>query len=448
MFPVRLRRVLLPACRTCWHAAMTPRARSLLAFSATANLLQNLLFPVLAVRALGVGAASDALFMVFVLPGVVTVLLANSVLNWLAPRLVHRPDDASRRVLCWSLLWVLLAGVTGLCAALWLAASLVLSGHAEADSFALAASVLPLGLAAVLMAVIAALAQALFTAERDVPGAEWRTLLGKSTALLLWLWVEPATLTACALLFTLRALCVATLLAPRLGRPLRGQWQDADLRGILRESRWLLVAATYYKSEPFVDRLLFASAPGGAVAAYHLATQVLAVVTQLMQRLVAAPLVAPLAEAAQAGDAPGMRRLFFSALWRCVLVGLVLWAAFALGGEKLLGWLLAGTSQDAGHDAAQTALTAQMLVILGGFMLAVLIGQITAQMYYCTGSTRQVVILSVLAYTLGLVLKVLALWQFGMLGLVAAVSVSWLLNVAMFGAFIPGILRRVAARAV
>ena len=78
------------------------RTRTLLAVTSAFNLAANLLFPVLAVRALGGGNAADALFMVFILPTVVAVLLANSVLNWSTPRLVRREDTASRRALAWS----------------------------------------------------------------------------------------------------------------------------------------------------------------------------------------------------------------------------------------------------------------------------------------------------------------------------------------------------------
>lgn len=86
------------------------QARIPLAVTAAANLLLNVLFPVLALRALGVGNESDTLFLVFVLPSAVLVLLAGSVLSWLTPCLVRRAGNASRRLLAWSVLWVLLAG--------------------------------------------------------------------------------------------------------------------------------------------------------------------------------------------------------------------------------------------------------------------------------------------------------------------------------------------------
>jgi peptidoglycan biosynthesis protein MviN/MurJ (putative lipid II flippase) len=426
----------------CVESPMTPRARSLLAAMSAANLLQNLLFPVLAVRALGAGSAADALFMVFVLGAVVNVLLANSVLNWVTPRLVRRRDDESRRQLCWSLLWVLAAGVCLLCALLWLGAYRMVDSRTVGESYALAFTVLPLGFIAVLATVIASLAQCLFVAERDVPGGEWRALLGSTLALLAWFAAGPETLLACAALFTLRAVLMTVVVLPRLGKP---RWlcrHDPDLRDILRESRVLLLAATYYKSEPFVDRLLFASAPGGAVAAYHLAGQILAVVTQLVQRVLIAPLIAPFAEAVNRADLPRMRRIIAGAMLRAVLLGVVVWVLVILAGEALLAMLLAGSSV----SAAQIHLTAQMMTILGGFMLAVLVGMVSAQVYYCCGETRRVVVYSSAAYTVGLVMKIVALWQFGVMGLVVAVTVSWVLNVVWFGAKIPEIFRGIEQR--
>ncbi len=421
---------------------MTPRARTALAAVSAANLLQNLLFPILALRTLGASNAADALFMVFILPGVVMVLLGNSVLNWSTPRLVRRADNTSRRVLCWSLLWTLQAGVLLLCFALWLGARLVLPYVQPAGGYALAIGVLPLGLLAMLAAVVTAIGQSLFTAESDVLGGELRTFIANLIAMAAWFVFDPATLVACAALFALRAVLVAALLLPRLGVPRKAQLHDADLRDVLRESRVLLLAATYYKSEPFVDRLLFASVPGGAVSAFHLAQQVLSVVTLMMNRVITAPLVAPFAERMHAGDASGARILLRAALWRMAVVGIGVWILFVVAGEPLVRLLFSGTAYSAEH----IALTAQMLALLGGFMLAVLFGQVLAQVFYCSGETRQMVVLSIGGYTVGLLLKVLALWQFGVMGLVAPSSLSWLLNVSAFRLVVPGILRRVAAR--
>lgn len=421
---------------------MTPRARTLLTVTSAANLLQNLLFPVLAVRALGAGSDTDALFMVFILPTVAMVLLAGSVFNWLTPRLVRRLDDASRRDLSWSLMWVLLAGVSVFCALLWWLTAFALDGRNINDSYALAGGVLPLGLIAVLATVVSSLSSCLFVAERDVLGGEWRSLLGSSLALFAWVWVAPETLFACAALFALRAVCMAVVLLPRMGMPRLPLWQDKDLREILRESRLLLLAATYYKSEPFVDRFLLASAPGGAVAAYHLAGQILAVVTQLAQRVLIAPLIAPFAEAVHQADIPRMRKIISAAFLRALLLGLVVWAMVIVGADVLLRMLFAGSAVDPEH----LALTAQMMAVLGGFMLAVLLGMVSAQVYYCSGETRRVVVYSSMAVTGGFVLKLLALWQFGVMGLVAAISLSWLFNVIWFCGKIPEVFRAVEQR--
>lgn len=416
---------------------MTPRARIILAFASTANLAANLLFPVLAVRALGIGNAIDALFMVFILPGVVMVLLGNSVLNWSTPRLVRRADNASRRALCWSLLWILLAIVAAGSLLLWLAAYAWQPRLDPQGSYALAVGVLPAGLLAVLVTVVTALAQSLFVAERDVPGSEWRTLAANAAATALWLGAAPATLDACALLFALRALFIAGALVPRLGRPRRPDAGDADLRAVLRESRVLLLAATYYKSEPFVDRLLFASVSGGAVAAFHIAQQIMGTVSLLVNRMVTAPMVAPLASAVHAGNRPAASRLLRRALWQAGGIGVAVWLLLPLVAEPLVAMLFAGMAGDMSDGMAPLQLTAQIMAILGGYLLALLLGQVLAQAYYCTGSTTRMMLLGIAGYTLGLVLKIIALQQFGVLGLATAASLSWLVHVTMMRVFLP-----------
>lgn len=402
------------------------------------NLLANLWFPVLAVRALGAGNAADALFLVFILPAVIAVLLANSVLNWSTPRLVRRADPAARRQLSWSLLWVLLGCVGILCVALWLLAQLWRPALAPAGSYAQAIAIIPAGFVAILASVVTSVAQALFTAERNVVGSEWRTLVANLLALLAWLVLEPATLAACAGLFALRAVLVALLLAPWLGRPSWLVAGDRDLREVLRESRWLLLAATYYKSEPFVDRLLFASVSAGAVAAFHLAHQILALVTVLMNRVITATLVAPLADAVHVSDAGRARRLLHRALLWMAVTGVLVWVVFLLAGEPLVRLLFAGVSTAPG----QIELTAQLLVLLGGYMLGILLGQVLGQALYTTGNTRAMMALGIGGFTLGLAIKVFALWQFGVPGLAAALSVSWLLNVLLYYGFRPAIFRR------
>lgn len=421
---------------------MTPVSRALLTTTSLVNLLVNLVFPVLAVRALGAGTNADALFIVFILPQLVVVLLGNSVLNWLTPRLVRREGDDSRRSLCWSLLWVLLAAILVLCALLWMLAYLLLGDRAAGDPYGLAAAILPIGLSAIFGAVAAALAQSLYTAERHVLAGEWRTLVANAVALAAWFAIAPSTLVACALLFAFRPLATAAILLPRLGRPCAPDRADRDLREILRESRLLLVAATYYKSEPFVDRLLFATASPGAVAAYHLAMQVIGTVTQMMQRVVVAPMIAPYAEAVHSADIPRMRRIIRSATAVMLAAGIAWWAIFGIAGEPLVALLF----RNATTAHVDPALIAHMLVILGGYMSALLLGFVSAQVYYCGGETRRVVVLSTLAFTLGIAIRVVALYWWGITGLVAAVSIAWVLNVGLFYAGIPGIFRRTQAR--
>ncbi|MFZ5722436.1 MAG: lipid II flippase MurJ [Pseudomonadota bacterium] len=414
------------------------RSRTPLAVASAVNLLANLLFPALAIRALGIGPAADALFMVFILPGVVVVLLGNSVLNWATPRLVRRSDPASRRQLAWSLLWILLGGVGALCVLLSLPAWLLRPGLAAGSSYALAIDALPAGCVAMLAATGAAVGQALHTAGRAVLESELRTLVANAVILAVWFAVDPSTLAACAWLFALRGVLHAGVLLPRLGMPRPADLSDRDLREVLRDSRLLLLAATYYKSEPFVDRLLFASVSGGAAAAFHLAHQLLATVTLLMNRVITAPMVAPLAERVHAGDGAGARRVLARALWRMALTGVLVWLLFAVAGEPLVRLLFL----DAVPEAAHVALTAQLLVLLGGYMLAILLGQTLAQAYYTTGHTRAVMWLGIAGFTLGLAIKALALWYFGAAGLAAALSVSWLLNVSLYGLFRPAIFRR------
>lgn len=412
--------------------------RTSIAVASAFNLAANLAFPVLAIRALGASQDADALFIVFILPAVVTVLIGNSVLNWAAPRMVRRVDDRSRRSFAWGLLWVLLACVLLLCLLLWSGAQFAWPYLDPRGSYALAITVLPAGIVAVLAAVAAAVCQSLYTAERAVLASELRMLLANTLTLSAWFFIAPATLADCALLFVLRQAAIAVVLLPRLGRPQAPDLADRDLREVLRDSRVLLLAATYYKSEPFVDRLLFASVSTGAVAAFQLAHQVIATVTQLMNRVVTATLVAPLAERVHAGDGAGARRALARALRQMLAVGVVVWLVFLFAGEPLLRLLFAGAQPDAQH----LALTAQMLVLLGGYLLAILLGQVLAQAFYTTGDTRTIMWMGIIGYTIGLALKLLALYWFGALGLAAALSLSWLLSLSFYGLLRPPLFRR------
>jgi O-antigen/teichoic acid export membrane protein len=414
---------------------MTPRARAVLLTASTANLLHHLLFPVLAIRALGAGTASDALFLVFILPGVAIVLLASSVLNWATPKLVHRPDTASRRALAWSLLWLVCGAMLLLGLLLWLLATLFVPPGDGA--FAQAAGILPIALAAMAGIAVMGVAQSLYTAEHAVPDSEARILLGNLVTVALWFAFPPQTLAACAGFFLLRILLAAALLLPRLGAPRLPDPADADLRAIVRESRWLLLSSTWTKSEPFVDRLLLgavtsgmAGAGGGVVAAFHVAQQTVSVVALLMHRTVTAPLVPQLAGELRRHDTAAAQARVRAALLRMAQVAVPVWLLFVVAGERILAPLFAG-------DAA---LAARIFVALGGLLLATLYGQVVAQYYYCTGATRSLLWRSVNGYTLGLALKLLALWQFGVMGLVLAISASWLLQALILRAGVPALL--------
>jgi peptidoglycan biosynthesis protein MviN/MurJ (putative lipid II flippase) len=113
-----------------------------------------------------------------------------------------------------------------------------------------------------------------------------------------------------------------------------------------------------------------------------------------------------------------------------------------VAGEWLFALMLAGS----GVAAADIALAADMMALLGGYMLAVLMGIVSAQVYYCCGETRRVALYSTVVVTLGVPVKLLGLWQFGVPGLVAGISLSWLLNVAWFWWKVPVIFADVARR--
>ena len=190
----------------------------------------------------------------------------------------------------------------------------------------------------------------------------------------------------------------------------------------------LLAGNSLYKTMPVVDRFLGSLAATGSITSYNLATSGVGAASALLDRSACAPVIAPFGKMVQAGDYRNFRRAYRGALCKLgLLIGLgFLIALLAFGQLSDLFSVLFNASSEVG------AQTLTLMLLLTGSLYAAASGTILVAGFYALGDTKTPVVIGIVGFVIGLVLKVQLFSSFGMSGLAAASSLYLLINIFAF----------------
>jgi putative peptidoglycan lipid II flippase len=394
--------------RSLWGRLSQPAA---LAVLAGLNLLVTAAYPWLPVVRLGVGTATDALFVSAIVPQVILSVVSSGLTSVLTPFLATAPADRVR-VQTWTyahgvgLVAVGLNGLLFLTAPWWV--TWLVPGFA-APARALTVDLVRVQLAGAVATMLLMVAWSAHYARRRFVWVEASAIVAGVIGLGLAAVLLPRLgVIAVAWGLTLRSILQLAFLMPGWGRYVRPDWGAVGGWTAFTRLLPLMGGATYFKLDPMVERVLASFAPAGHLSLLHLGQQAYAAGNQILTKAVINPIMPTLAELAVARLWPDFARLTWRRLAMVLIAATGAWLALALIGRPILG----------------LALLHVILVALGGVWLGGAAGQVSTVSFFALGDTRTPTAVGVVGFTVTIPVKIVFYAWWGVVGLAAAASVT------------------------
>jgi putative peptidoglycan lipid II flippase len=404
---------------------MNPLTRAAtIAALAALNMMLGFGFQWLPVLRLGVGASTDAFLFSAIVPQVVLAIGALGMTAVLTPVLATS-DAESFRTNAWTCAHVVFVGALVVNGVLFVAAPVwvrwLVPGFSEPTQ-TLAATLVQIQLiGTVPSAVLAVTWAAGYARDRFVWVEAAGVIASVCGLVVLWITIDRVGVRGAAWALVARATVQVALLIPAFGPFARPVWRAPAMQQVWRRLLPIAGGSLLYKSDPLVERIFASFAPAGQLSLFHLASQFYAAGNQIVTKALINPVVPELAR-----DAAESR---WSRFWQRSRGRLALILVLAAGigivvslAARPIGALVLG-SRAADADVVTFVL---LIIVLSGLWIGGVSGQVSASSFIAYGDTRTPTLVGVVVFALGVPLKALLFWQFGILGLAAAASIATL----------------------
>jgi putative peptidoglycan lipid II flippase len=392
-----------------------------------ARLALSTLSQLFILASLGVGVQTDALVAGSLLPQLAITLIATSLNQVLVPLFASEPAENARRD-AWTAfvtlvaLFGLIAGLLAATADVWVA--VVTPGFSAAGK-ALTVELTRIQLLGMLFTVPFSVLWSMHCARGRLLKAEFVQAVSVAiTSAFIVLAVPRFGVQAAAASTVIRPMIDVALLAGVLGR-----WAGFSARSTLLRTAWLrvrylLIGSAYYGTEPLVNQVLVSFAPQGSLSILFTGQQIYSLLTQVINKSIAAPAIPMLAVRAHAGDWPAFRDLYHKRIWWTSALG-----ALVVGGMIVLGPPILSLLVGRGNFSLETVdLLWRVLIALSGVCVGGFVAQVTIGGLHAMGDTRTPTKLGMVTYTLYIPVKILAFVTHGLLGMAVATSAFFVTN--------------------
>jgi putative peptidoglycan lipid II flippase len=295
----------------------------------------------------------------------------------------------------------------------------------------------------VLFTALTGVLWAVYHARRRFLWAEFSPLFGNALGLGCIIWALPRYgVGAAAWTMVLRSFVQMSLLLPGLAGYRKPDWGSPALGEVWRRLKPLLLGSAYYKTDLLVDRFLSSMAPAGGLSLLYLGQQAYNAANEIINKAIAAPMVPLLAEQAKSAEWTQFRISYRKRLFWMGSLTLGSYAILLATGE----WLLKILIGYGGVTEQNVLLLQAILIALGGVYVGGALGQILTTAFYAKADTVTPTKIGIVAYSLGMALKIAGFILFGLLGIAGATSLYYLLAASALYLSLAGKLRTVETR--
>lgn len=253
-------------------------------------------------------------------------------------------------------------------------------------------------------------------------------LITMTVVILLFLYLPSLGLVFAVAVILIRAVLTYVFLsfltgwaAPSLiqGWGRRGEWQML----------WPLLAGTsVYKTMPIVDRYWASFAPAGGISSLNMAQSIVGAVVAVFEKMFCVPVTPQFSRYIALKQYDSIRRLYRKTLIKIALLTLLASLFLFLFSNQLAFFLKVLMHIDLEHSVKLVTMSQFLL----GYLFAAVSGIVLVAVFYALGDSKTPVLIGLIGFFIGIILK----WKFfsiiGLNGLVATTSVYLMVNVVMF----------------
>ncbi len=391
------------------------------------NVLVTFFYQYHIVSTIGPGTETDSLFASMVVPQLILAVVSGSLSYVIIPLLSSTSGEGFGQEL-WNLFRGIFFLFTALAVLLFISAShwvpLTVPGF-NLSAKNLTVSLTRIQLIGLSFTGFSGLLTAAYHAQHRFIWASLAPGLSAIIGLIFLIWYLPLIgVASAAWAMTIKMIFQAILLAPILGPYQASRSSSSTFKTVWVKIKPLLFGNVYSKTDQLVDRFLSSMAPAGDLSLLHLSQLAYGAGNQIINSSAVAPLVPTLAQKAAGGDWETFRDLSKRRFMMVTAFTLITFIGFITFGEYSLGLSLKSTS----FTDAEINTLWRMLVALVGVWVGGAMGQVLSSSFYAKRDTKTPTIIGVYGFTIGIVLKFVGFYSFGVIGIALGTSVYYFIN--------------------
>ncbi len=399
-----------------------------LALLSSGNLILLFFLQWYVIITIGVGMETDALIAGMVVPQFILMVISGSLMHVLVPLLTgiepeHFRGNAWALFILIGIFFGSVAVLMYLFAPFWV--PLLVPKFSEAGKL-LTIKLTRIQLVGTVLYALNGILLAISHARQQFIWPEATPLLSTTVSFVAMVSVLPQYgIVAAAWVNVLRITLQTALMLPGLGRYIKPNFRSTAIHIAWKKIKPLILGAAYFKMESVLDRFLSSFTPIGGVTLFYLGQQIYGAANQVINKAFVAPLVPVLAGHAKSKNWPVFRHLYRKRLLFIIGLTGLSYLLLTLIGEKL--FVLLGNYGDLTKENLQ--LLWWIMVALAGVFIGGAMGQILSSVFYAKGNTITITKFGVVVFTtVGIPLKIICFFQFGLLGLAFGSTVYYFFN--------------------
>lgn len=235
------------------------------------------------------------------------------------------------------------------------------------------------------------------------------------------------------IVFAVIALLIRAILTYAFLGFLTGWVTPSLIQGWGRRNEWgmlwpLLAGASVYKTMPVIDRYWASFAPAGGISSLNMAQSIVGSVVAVLEKMFCVPVTPQFSRYIALKQYDTIRWLYKRTLKKIALLTLLASLFLFLFSNQLAFCLEVLMSIDLEHSIKLVTMSQFLL----GYLFAAVSGIVLVAVFYALGDSKTPVLIGLIGFLIGIILKWKLFPIIGLNGLVATTSIYLMVNVVMF----------------